>query len=319
MKRSRRTLVTKAGNQIVANKFMPTREPIAVIVIAPAMAVQQSFYAAFAEYLANYGYTVWTFDYSGIGDSWSGLLRRCKADISEWVSDNYDLVVRIAARENQGLPVFIVGHSLGGQTAPLLPSAHKLSGLMNIAVGSGSTLHLQPNVRRLSPLLWHFAAPVLCTTFGYFPGKLINLIGNVPRRAFMQWRRWCLTPEYLLTGERGGRDAYARAFFPVLGLTFSDDEMLTSDGSKIMHEAFRNAPVEYRVIDPNEFGISKIGHFGFFKPSNGADLWPLATKWIDSHTDAKSKQSKTTQSGGIQPYTYILNPLSTEGFNQNKT
>lgn len=284
MTRSRRTLLTKAGNHIVANRFTPTREPLAVVVIAPAMAVQQAFYTPYAEYLAYCGYTVWTFDYSGIGESLNGPLRNCSADISVWVSDNFNFVVETASRENDGLPIFIVGHSLGGQTAPLLPLAHKLSGLVNIAVGSGSTAHLQPRLKRTSPFLWYVAAPVFCTLLGYFPGKFINIIGDVPRRALMQWRRWCLTPEYLLTGERGGREAYARALYPVFSLTFSDDELLTTDGSRMMHKAFRSAPVEYRVIEPADFGISKIGHFGFFKPKNGSHLWSLVTRWLDYQT-----------------------------------
>jgi len=296
MTRSRRTLLTNAGSQIVANKFIPNREPVAVIVIAPAMAVQQAFYAPYAEYLANSGYTVWTFDYSGIGESWSGPLRNCKADISDWVSDNYNFVVEIASRENDGLPVFIVGHSLGGQTAPLLPSAHRVSGLVNIAVGSGSTPHLQPSLKRTTPFLWYVAAPVLCTLLGYFPGKFINIVGDVPRRALMQWRRWCLTPEYLLTGERGGREAYARALYPVFSLTFSDDELLTVDGSKMMHDAYRSTNVEYRTIEPADFGMSRIGHFGFFKPCNGSDLWPVVSDWLHYQTKTKTTWSKQSDS-----------------------
>ncbi len=55
-----------------------------------------------------------------------------------------------------------------------------------------------------------------------------------------QWRRWCLSPDYLLGDEPAARPAYASATFPVLGLTFADDELLLESGALMVHEAYRN-------------------------------------------------------------------------------
>ncbi len=79
-----------------------------------------------------------------------------------------------------GAPLFALGHSLGGQATPLLPSADRLSGLVNIAVGSGAARHNQPRVRRSAPLLWYVLGPTLCPAFGYFPGNRIGLLGDIP-------------------------------------------------------------------------------------------------------------------------------------------
>ena len=62
------------------------------------------------------------------------------------------------------------------------------------------------------------------------------------------------------------RAAYASVRFPVLALTFSDDELLRESGSRMMHDAYTGTPVDYRVITPQQFNLPRIGHFGFLGP-----------------------------------------------------
>ena len=273
-------LTARDGHQLAAYRFDPEGPAKGNVVIAAAMAVPQSFYAPFARHLATSGYTAWTFDYRGIGESLTGSLRAVKADLSDWLIKDYDALLHEIS-ETSPLPLFVVGHSFGGQVAPLLPSRERLSGLVNIAVGSGSTRHITPRIRRSAPLMWHVLAPVLCPVFGYFPGARLGVIGNLPTGAMFQWRRWCLTPDYLLTGEPGAREAYASADYPVLALTFADDEMLLEDGSRLIHAAYRKRPVDYRLLEPAQHNLPRIGHFGFFKPASEATLWPLVTNWLD--------------------------------------
>ncbi len=273
--------IARDGHEFVGYRFDPVNSPKASIVIAPAMAVPQSFYVPFARHLATEGYAVWTFDYRGTGESLRGSMRGVKADLTDWFLHDYDAVVNIAADAHADTPVFAVGHSFGGQSAPLLPSRRRLAGLINVSVGSGSGRHITPHLRRTAPLMWHVMAPLLCPLFGYFPGARIGVIGDIPAGAMFQWRRWCLTPDYILSGEPGAREAYASAEFPVLALTSSDDEMLLEAGSLMMHAAYTKRAPDYRLLDPAQFGLKRIGHFGFFKPQSEAALWPLVTKWIE--------------------------------------
>ena len=277
-------LTAHDGYPLAGNRFDPVNPPKASIVIAPAMAVPQSFYAPFAQYLASKGYAVWIFDYRGTGKSLQGGMRGMKADLTDWVVRDYDAVVNVAADAHPGVPVFAVGHSFGGQCAPLLPSRARLAGLINIAVGSGSRRHNAPGIRHTAPFMWHILAPLLCPLFGYFPGARIGVIGDIPTGAMFQWRRWCLTPDYILSGEPGAREAYASAEFPVLGLTFADDELLLEDGSIMLHTAYSKRPADYRLIEPAQFDLKRIGHFGFFKPQSEAALWPVVTKWIEERS-----------------------------------
>ena len=278
------------GHPVVGYRFDPIDAPKACVVIAAAMAVPQSFYAPFARYLASRGYAAWTFDYRGMGESlrgsMRGSMRGVKADLTDWVVRDYDAVVNAAADAYPGTPVFAVGHSFGGQCAPLLPSRTRLAGLINIAVGSGSRRHNAPRIRHTAPLMWYLLVPLLCPLFGHFPGERIGVIGNIPTGAMFQWRRWCLTPDYILSGEPGAREAYASAEFPVLALTFADDEMLLEDGSRMLHGAYAEGHVDYRLIAAAHFGLKRIGHFGFFKPQSEAALWPVVTQWIEDRRES---------------------------------
>jgi predicted alpha/beta hydrolase len=269
------------GHPLAGYRFDPDGAPKASVVIAPAMAVPQSFYAPFARHLAACGHTVWTFDYRGTGESLQGSMRGNRADLTDWFRLDYDAVLKLAADTHAQVPVFAVGHSFGGQCVPLLPSRNRLAGLINVAVGSGSMRHNAPRIRYVAPLLWYLIAPLLCPVFGYFPGARIGVVGNIPTRALFQWRRWCLTPEYILTGEPGARDAYASADYPVLALTFADDELLLEGGSRMLHAAYAKRRPDYRLITPAHFGLTRVGHFGFFKQQSEAALWSLVTDWME--------------------------------------
>lgn len=269
------------GYPLAVHRFAPHGPARGQVLIAAAMAVPQNYYAHFARWLAGRGYVAWTFDYRGIGASRRGSLRHVKADLNDWLGKDYAALLAKLHADAPQLPLFVVGHSFGGQVAPLLPLREKLAGLVNIAVGSGSTRHLTPRTRRSAPLMWHVLAPALCPLFGYFPGAKIGVVGDLPTGAMMQWRRWCMTPDYLLTGEPGAREAYATADYPVLALTFADDELLHESGAKLIHGAYRSGRVDYRRIEPAQFGLPRIGHFGFFKPQSEARLWPPVAEWLD--------------------------------------
>lgn len=281
--------------RLAAHCYEPTKPAIAGIVIAPAMAVKQSFYDSFAQFLANEGYCVWTFDYRGIGESQQGSMRSCDADITTWVNADYDAVIKHASTAMADKPLFAVGHSLGGLITPFLPSISNLSGVINIAVGSGAKRHLQPRLQRSTPLLWHVVAPVLSFVFGYFPGARIKVMGDIPRRAMLQWRRWCLNPDYLLDSEPGASAAYANVQCPMISLFFSDDELLLEPGARWLHDAYTGTNVDYRIIDATEIDASKIGHFGFFKPRQEETLWPMVSSWVDQQLSLEAISLKSNK------------------------
>jgi predicted alpha/beta hydrolase len=206
-------------------------------------------------------------------------MRNAPGNLDDWCGKDYEALLQAAHALHPQLPLFALGHSFGGQCAPLLPSRRLLRGLVDIAVGSGAMRHNTRSIRRQAPLLWYLLVPLLCPLFGYFPGARIGVIGDLPSGAVRQWRRLCLDPDYLIGAEARARPAFASTEYDVLALTFSDDELLLEAGSRLLHAAYCR-PVDYRVLSPADAGMARIGHSGFFRPSSEASLWPLVAKWL---------------------------------------
>ena len=119
------------------------------------------------------------------------------------------------------------------------------------------------------------AATALC---GYFPGARLGMVGDLPGGVMRQWRRWCLSPEYLLSAE-GLHALYLSAVFPLVSLHMRDDEMLAESGARMMHSAHGNGR-RFEVIEPS--GGQRVGHLGIFKPRHRDTHWPSLLRHLRS-------------------------------------
>jgi predicted alpha/beta hydrolase len=123
--------------------------------------------------------------------------------------------------------------------------------------------------------LWYVAAPLAVALFGYFPGKRLRKVGDLPAGVMEQWRRWCLSREYSASEGEEARASYASVRAPMLALSFTDDEVVSDESIRQLHALYTAAPIEYRRISPHEIGVARIGHFGFFRAQFERTLWPL--------------------------------------------
>jgi len=274
-----RTLQIKAkdGYKLGVRVFESTGPAVGSVVIAAGMGVRQDFYTPFAQWLAGQGWRVLSFDYRGMGASRpEGLrLRGFKADLHDWVRD-LEALIDFAHTERPKLPLLLLGHSLGAQMAGLLANADKLSGLLSVAAGSGYWRENAPRLRIVVPYFWFFVVPLATRLCGYFPGRSLRMVGDIPAGAMLQWRRWCLHPRYSVGAEgEAARARYAGVRFPLLALSISDDELMTIKGTRSLVQLYENAPSEVRRIVPADLGLHRIGHFGPFKAEHAPNLWPL--------------------------------------------
>jgi predicted alpha/beta hydrolase len=269
---------TGDGATIVAFRF-DAAAPRAAAVVGAAMGVPQDFYGAFASWLAGLGITAFTFDYRGIGHSAPRSLRGFRATITDWARHDYERALSEAATAANGRPLFVVGHSLGAQLPALAPSGGQVDAMVAVAGGGGYWGGLAPVLRPFMLSMVGIAAPIAIPLAGYFPGRRLRMIGDLPAGAMRQWSRWCLHPEYLVGVEPGAREAYARARFEILSLSFSDDWMMPQRNVDSLHAHFRSARRESRRIGPAQAG-GPIGHMGFFRSRYRDTLWPIAGDWL---------------------------------------
>jgi predicted alpha/beta hydrolase len=251
------------------------------------MGVGQDFYAPFASWLASRGWNTLTFDFRGVGASAPRTLRGFKADVLTWAQLDCAAALARARSLAYGGPLIWIGHSLGGQILAMTPGNDALSVAVTVASGVGYWKENAYPLRRYSWWLWHVIAPAATALAGYFPGKPLRIVGDLPKGVMRQWSRWCRHPEYAV-GVEGDlmRERYRRVTLAMLSLSFTDDEYMSERNVAVLHGFYARARRDMRRIAPRDIGLVRIGHFGFFRPDAGARLWPLMLDWVDRSLSA---------------------------------
>lgn len=276
-----REVETTAGKSIVARIFRPARdrgEMRGAVLVVPAMGVAQAFYAPLAKWLAGEGFVALTFDYRGMGLSrppeHQRSLRGLEVGLLDWAREDCAAMVELALGEAPGRPLFWLGHSLGGQILPFVPNRDAISRMITVASGSGYWRENSPRLRRFAGLLWYGIVPASMALFGYFPGKRLRMVGDLPHGVMAQWRRWCLDPEYAV-GVEGelARRLYEGVSIPIVAFSFADDDFMSARNTESLHAFYTGAPRTMKRFAPTDLGVRRIGHFGFFRPELSECLW----------------------------------------------
>lgn len=277
-------IVTEDGTALAGCVYAARGPARGAVLLVPAMGVPQSYYAAFARWLASRGFHTLTFDYRGMGLSRRGSLRGLEVDIIGWGEQDAQAALRALTARAPGLPVTWIGHSLGGQIVPFVRDREAVTKVITVAAGSGYWRDNAPALRRKVWIFWWAAVPVMTPVFGYFPGRRLGMVGDLPRGVIQQWRRWCLHPDYAVGDGEPMRARFAEVTTPITSLSFTDDEMMSEANIRSLHGFYVNAPRSLLRLDPGEQGLRRIGHFGFFKQDPQEPLWAkyvtpeLATK-----------------------------------------
>ncbi len=267
-----RPVVAFNAIESIATKRLP-------VLAAAALGVSQRFYAPFCSWLAARGHTVMSFDLRGIGASLpqGQTPRDVQADMLSWARVDFAAAVDGLCRITGAEQINLVGHSLGAQHPGMgLPATQaRIAKLVSVAAGSGYWRDWAAPSRRLAPLMFHLAGPLLTPLFGYFPGKRLGMVGDLPAGVMRQFSRWCRHPEFawgaqpelLLPSLHSAR-------YPIRALSFSDDEAMTEATTRKLFAAHPNAPCTLEVITPQSMGVARIGHTGAFRREMAVTLWP---------------------------------------------
>lgn len=271
---NQQSITTRNGRTLQATLFRPDGEPRAAALIVAAMGVTQRYYAPLATWLAGQGYVVATFDYAGTGLSIEGDVRELDVDIIDWARFDCDAMIDALSRQAPDKPLYWLGHSLGGQILGFVPDRQRIAKAVTIASGSGYWIENVPTLRWRAWWLWYVAVPIAIRLFGYFPGRRLRKVGDLPRGVMEQWRRWCLNPEYAIGAEAPTvRAQFAAVDTPITSLSFADDEFLSARNTDSLHGFYSGAPRSMKRISPREAGVKRIGHFGFFNARFESSLW----------------------------------------------
>lgn len=251
-----------------------------VVLIAGGTGIARRSYDAFAAGLAQGGWTAVTLDYRGIGGSRPDRLRGFPAEMRDW--GRYDLAGAFdwIRRELNPRRLALVAHSAGGQLAGMIPRIGEVDRAVFVASQLGSMRYWSPVSQVLLAMLWR-AMPALASVLGYFPARRLRLGEDLPRGVAAQWAEWCRDPHYLFGRlPASALTGYAKLSAPLLVLSFSDDWYAPRAAVEALLPHYSSARITHRPRTPQELGVPRVGHFGYFRPAFQSTLWQETLDWL---------------------------------------
>ncbi|SLN39793.1 Alpha/beta hydrolase family protein [Pseudoruegeria aquimaris] len=264
------------GAELSGRLFRPSHAPKAAIVIHGATGVPQGFYRPFAEWLSREGYACLTYDYRDFGASAVKPPKDSEATMAIWGLKDQPAAQEALETRVPGVPVWVIGHSLGGLMIPFQQGAgRRLSRVITVASGP---VHFSDHPLRYKPVtaaFWYGPGPLATAMLGYLPGRAMGLGPDLPAGVYWQWRRWCTTPGFNACDV--GRDLPepdpAAVQCPVKHVAVADDVMVPPAAVWRLMQLYPEAPKRQLTLRPADFGLKRIGHIGMFNGRNAA-TWP---------------------------------------------
>ena len=160
-----------------------------VCLCLPAMGLAARYYRPFAEALAQAtAGTVAVADLRGQGQSHLRARRGARFGYREIVEEDLPALLDALAGRFPYRPLFVVGHSLGGQLATLA-AVHMLDRLSGLVLVAAGTAHYRvwPPANRWRMRLAVSGIRAAATLLPWYPGSLLGFGGDQPRRLMRDW------------------------------------------------------------------------------------------------------------------------------------
>jgi len=148
-------------------------------------------------------------------------------------------------------PIYLVGHSLGGQLASLVAAhaAHRLAGLILIASGTAH-YRVWPKAARTRAAVVVHGICLAAMLLPWYPGQRLGFGGDQPRRLMADWRYNALTGRYRCAGSRISYEAALQnVMLPVLSVELRDDPVAPAGAVEELLGKLAACPIERRQID----------------------------------------------------------------------
>lgn len=255
----------------------------AVVVINPATGVLARYYHRYARFLAGHGFEAVTYDYRGIGASRPARLRGCGYRWHDWGTRDFDATLRFADGLAAGRPVMVVGHSIGGFLPGLSANAPRIDRMLTVGAQYAWWRDYAAARRARLVLKWHVAMPLVTALWGYFPGRRLGWLEDLPAGVANDWSSRRARME--LSHPAGERDAIVARFAavraPILAVGVSDDELGTPRAIGRSLAYYAGAPRTQVELHPADFGMAEVGHFALFHSRFADSFWRDTLLWLE--------------------------------------
>ncbi len=260
---------------------------IGTVIINPATGVLARYYHPYARFLADNGFDAVTYDYRGIGASRPAQLRGSGIRWHQWGTLDFDAVVRWAREHDRDGLLVVVGHSIGGFLPGFAESAPTIDRLLTMGAQYAYWRDYDARQRMRLFLKWHVAMPLLTLPFGYFPGRRLQWLEDLPAGVVREWsfRRARMERNLREADRTAILTRFAAVTAPILALGLTDDELGTTAAIRRGLDYYRGAERRQVLLKPQALGFDSIGHFGLFHSRHRDGFWAASLAWLRDGTN----------------------------------
>ena len=176
------------GHRFDAGLFRAASAAAPVLIFLSALGTPSRVYRGFAAAMAGQGVHVCTPDWRGLASSSVRASRRHDHGYRALVEIDAPALIEMLTERLPGSPVWIGGHSLGGQLSTLMAARHpdRVHGLLPIASGSVALSCYPPRLQRGIRMLG-LLSRISGAMVGHFPGQRIGFGGREARGVMKDW------------------------------------------------------------------------------------------------------------------------------------
>lgn len=257
----------------------PAAQNAPLLLIGPAMGTPARIYAPLAEAFAAQGLNAAVIELRGIGSSSLRAGRGTDFGYRELIEKDWSAALEALRQRFVGSPIFLFGHSLGGQMAVLHAAARPSEVGGAVMVAAGSIYHGGwSGAQRLGIFAFTQFAGLLAGLLGYFPGKRVGFGGTEAKTLMQDWARLARSGRFDLSG--AGVDyeaALAQLPLPVLGLSFEHDTFAPHQAQKNLLDKLAQARVTHLPLGERDTG-ARLDHYNWIKRPEA--VVSRVTQWI---------------------------------------
>lgn len=248
-----------------------------VLLIQPAMGVKAGYYDRLAEALRAAGYNVAVSELRA-HEAEGGRVPGRDYDFSydDMLRQDWPQAVAAVKARFPGAPLYLFGHSLGGQVSMLYAGQYQdqLAGLILVAI---SSVHWK--LWGIGFWLYSQAAVLTARLLGHFPGKTFRFAGREARSVIADWARQARTGDFILGPDRlNHKTALAGVTLPVLAVSLQGDFFAPKRATDDLVAKMPRAQLSRHHLDPKAMGIDGVDHFRWArKPET---VVPTIVAWL---------------------------------------
>lgn len=255
-----------------------------VMIFFAALGTPARVYSRFAKAIAAHGISVCLFDWRGLCSSSVRASRRSNFGYRQLIEIDASALLAAVGKRLPDSPVWLAGHSLGGQLAPLVAVNHpnQVTGMLLIASGSVYLPGYSP-LMRLGIRVVGLIARLSSAIVGYFPGQSLGFGGREARGVMEDWLHVAHTGRYQ---PRGSVIDYERLLaeleLPLRVINFAADTWAPKSAARHLTSKMGRSALTWWQEDPPKNDGTPIDHFSWTKKPDR--LVPSIVTWINEQT-----------------------------------